>query len=140
MSHDLCVGECQHLGDAAIDGSQGAIERAGKGYVIERVDQLLETPLGALNHLAELIELLIGRSNAGTVVQIVEQVLEFRDLTATAEGICGEQDRQHQKSYGDCTKMIRKALQAFPGKRSQAGSEKDEKCEGKPPQPGFFFF
>jgi hypothetical protein len=73
-------------------------------------------------------------------VQIVEQVLEFRDLTATAEGICGEQDRQHQKSYGDRSKIIRKALEAFPGERSQAGSEKDEKCEGKPPQPDFFLF
>ena len=140
VAHDIGIGDSQQLGDAAIDGPQRTVERAGKSHVVERVDELLETALGALDDLAELVELLIGRGDAGAVAQVAQQVLQFGNFAAPAVHVGGEQNRQHQKSNGESSQVIGKVLQAFPGKRGQAGSQQDEKREGEPPQPGFFFF
>ena len=70
VAYDVCISDPKQLGDAAIHRSQRAIERAGKSHVIKRVDELLEASLGALNHLAQLVELLVGRRDAGAVAQI----------------------------------------------------------------------
>ena len=67
-------------------------------------------------------------------------MLEFRDFTAAPIHVGGEQDRQHQKSYGNRSQVVGKILQPFPGKRGQSGGQQDQKSESKPPQPGFFLF
>src|SRR6266481_8884124 len=119
MADHVRVRESEHLCEAAIYRPQGAIERAGKSHVIERVDQFLEAPLRTLNHLAQLVQLLIGGSDSRAVVQIVEQMLELGDLPAPAISVGGEQDRQHQKSDGNSAKVIGKVFQSLPGKRGQ---------------------
>ena len=75
MAYDVAVSESQQLGDATIYGAQGAVERAGESHVVKRVNEFLETSLGALNDLGQLVELLVGGSDAGAVVQIAQQVL-----------------------------------------------------------------
>ena len=140
MAHDIGIGEAQQLGDAAIDRPQGAVERTGKCHVVKRVDEFLEAALGALDDLAQLVKLLIGRSDAGAVVQIAQQVFQFRNFAAPSVHIGGEQNGEHQKSNRNGPQVIRKVLQPFPGKRGQAGGQQHQKRQGDPPQPGFFFF
>ncbi len=140
MAHHLGIGQAQQLGDAAIHRPQGAVERTGKGHVVKRVNEFLETSLGALDDLGQLVKLLVGRSDAGAVVQIVQQVLQFRNFAAPSVHIGGEQNRQHQQANGYGPQVIRKALQPFPGECGQAGGQQHQEGQGHPPKPGFFFF
>src|SRR3984893_2150757 len=140
VAYDVGVGDSQQLGDTAIHCPQSTVERAGKSHVVKRVDEFLEAALGALNDLTQLVELLVGRRDAGTVAQIAQQVLQFRNFATPPVYVRGKQDRQHQQPNRNRTQVIGKVLQPFPGKRGQTSSQQDEKREGEPPQPGFFFF
>jgi hypothetical protein len=101
VADDLGIGDSQQLGDTAIHGPQLTVERAGKSHVVERVDELLEAALGALNDLAELVELLIGRGDAGAIAQIAQQVLQLRNFAAPPVYVGGEQNRQYQQTNGE---------------------------------------
>ena len=140
VAYDVGIVESQQLGDAAIYRPQRTVERAGKRHVVKRVDEFLEAALRALNDLAQLIELLVGRSHAGAVAQVAQQVLQFRNFAAPSVHVGGKQDRQHQESDGKRSQVIRKVLQPLPGKRGQAGRQQDHEGERQPPQPGFFLF
>ena len=123
---------------AAVDSTQRAVERNCAGRVVHGIDQFLEIALGAQDDLAQLIELLFGRSGTNVFLQAAQQSLQFVDLSTASIGVNRKENRQNQNANRNRPQLKRDILEALPHECCQRRGQQNHEHERPAPELRFF--
>ncbi len=138
VAHNFGVGHAKQIRKPPIHGAECAVQRNRTRHVVEGVDQFLEAPLRAEDHLAELVELIFGWGHPHPVLQVLQQNLEFGDLSPSPVRVGCKQHGENQQSRRDSAQVVGDGLEALPHKDRKGNRQEHHEQQSEPPQPGFF--
>src|SRR5207237_960982 len=89
-SDDLLERQADQGGEAAIDGADFSIEGHGEENVIEGVDEVAETLLGAGDDFEELIELLVAGGDGFALLDAADESTQLGNFLRALPGVKAE--------------------------------------------------
>ena len=111
---DLLVAKTDEVRKAAIHGADFALERECDEDVVERIDEVAITLLGAGDDGKELIKLLLGGRRRIPLFQAMDKPAQLGDFLSALPSIGNEKDDDDQQSGKKRFEALRKTSDGAP--------------------------